>query len=228
MIKKVKIERLRHIPLVFKLIYLVLGGGIFFVLFPFLLRYGSIVYIAFFILLLVFGLLFRMVTNRKTFRITLWLWVTGSILYILVAIFFVIKGMQPLPYMHMERLAMILYYFSYPFRILGIFFTGLTFVEITSPVEFIRWGKAGLSLALAYRAFEYSIASFNENRIALMIQGNWPDSADRVHKFRLFIQIVRYAPVLIATTFRNLILWSPWAWICYTSIKKDIERRFKK
>jgi hypothetical protein len=44
----------------------------------------------------------------------------------------------------------------------------------------------------------------------------------------LKIRVVRAAPLLIATTFRNVILWFPWAWICYTSLRRDISMGRKK
>ncbi|RKX95049.1 MAG: hypothetical protein DRP84_05375 [Spirochaetes bacterium] len=219
--------RLSEMRLIYKLIFLVAGGAVFFILFPFLLKYGRLMYIAYFLVLIVFAVIFRMVAGKKSFKITIWLWASGSIIYLLIAIFLIFKGVQPLPYVKMNQLELILYYLSYPLRVLGIFFTGLVFVAITSPIEFLKFGKLGLGIALIYRAFEYSISSFEENRIALMIQGSWPDFADSDSRIRLFFKLIRSTPLLIATTFRNIILWSPWAWICYNAIKKDIIRRMK-
>ncbi len=124
----------------------------------------------------------------------------------------------------MDKPSMILYYLSYPLRVLGIFFTGLFFAGITSPAEFLRWGSIGLKIALLYRAFEYSITSFEENRIALTIQGSWPDS-DSKNKFKALFKVIKVSSLLIAITFRNIILWFPWAWLCYTNLKKDLLRK---
>ncbi len=222
------IRSLTKLNLWIKVLFLVSGGGIFFVIFPFLLKYGSYVYILYFFVLIIFGLLFRIIVGRKVFKLTLWLWASGSVIYLIISIVLILKGVQPLPYIHMKRIDLILYYLSYPLRVLGIFFTGLIFVGITSPIEFIKYGKIGLGIALIYRAFEYSISMFEENRIALLIQGSWPDFGDTNKKYLMFFKLIKQTPLLIATTFRNIILWAPWAWICYNAIKKDIIRRLEE
>ena len=216
---------LNEIKLIYKALFLIAGGALFFILFPFLLKYGKSIYIIYFVVLIIYAVLFRVVAGKKSFKITMWLWVSGSLIYLIISIFLIIRGVQPLPYVKMKQFELILYYLSYPLRVLGIFFTGLIFVAITSPIEFLKFGKFGLGIALIYRAFEYSISSFEENRIALMIQGSWPDFMDSTNKLKLFFMLVKSTPLLIATTFRNIILWSPWAWICYNAIKKDIMRR---
>ncbi|KPJ85405.1 MAG: hypothetical protein AMS17_14415 [Spirochaetes bacterium DG_61] len=220
--------RLESLNIYFKFALLVAGAALFFVLFPFLHRYGTVLYILFAFFLLLFGVLFRFVAGRKTFRITLWLWASGSLIYLVIAFFLILKGVQPLPYLRMGRPEMILYYVSYPLRVLGIFFSGLIFSSITSPIEFLRWGEKGLKIALAYRAFEYSMNAFEENRVALLIQGAWPDFTGRGRKLGLVFKAVQSAPLLVATTFRNLILWFPWAWICYNSLRKNIAGRKEK
>lgn len=214
---------LRKLPLVIKLSLLVSGASLFFILFPFLLRYGTIIYTLFFSLLIISGAIFRIVTDRNTFITTLWLWGGGSIIYLIIALFLILRGVQPLPYIQFETLPLIIYYLSYPLRVLGIFFIGLIFANITSPAEFLSWGEKGLKIALVYRAFEYSVQTFSETKIALLIQGEWPDfSGTKRQGFREMLMVVRSAPVLIATAFRNIILWFPWAWICYNNLKKEI------
>jgi len=222
-------NRLENMHIIVKLIFLILGATIFFILFPFLLRYSKLVYVIFFLFLFLFGFSFRIVSSKKVFRITLWLWASGALIYLIIAIFLVLKNVQPLPYIKMDRFNLVLYYLSYPLRVLGIFFTGLIFSNITSPVDFLRWGEFGLKIALSYRAFEYSVSSFEENRIALLIQDKWPDSLEKAKGIKTIFIFIKYAPVLIATTFRNIILWFPWAWICYNDLRKDmIIRRSKK
>ncbi len=225
--KRIKTS-LKELNLVIKFLILVSGGACFFILFPFCLKYGLFTYILFFLLLFIFGAVFRIVSERRAFRVILWLWASGSIIYLIIATFLIIKGVQPLPYLKMDRLNLIIYYISYPLRVLGIFFSGLIFAHITSPVEFLRWGRAGVKIALAYRAFEYSVNAFEENRIALLIQGVWPDFSNEKRSFKMIYMALKYAPVLVATTFRNIILWFPWAWICYNSIRKEIIGRSEK
>ncbi len=220
-----RVERsLRRLPLVVKILFLVLGAALFFLLFPFLLRFGAPVYFIFGALLFGTGTVFFSVAGRRTFKITLWLWATGSIIYFCIAAVLILKGVQPLPYMHMNDLNRVLYYFSYPLRVLGIFFTGLIFSSITSPAEFLRWGETGLKIALSYRAFEYSVNSFENVRQALLIQGEWPDFRRKGRIFTKAVLAIRGAPVLVATAFRNIILWFPWAWICYNKLRHDLRR----
>ena len=201
-----------------------MGAALFFVLFPFLLKYGVPVYIFFGILLTGTGIVFFFIAGKRLFKITVWLWASGSIVYFCIASILILRGVQPLPYVRMDDLNRILYYFSYPLRVLGIFFVGLVFSRVTSPVEFLRWGEAGLKIALAYRAFEYSVASFDDVRQALVIQGEWPDFKKRGNSLRKAASAIRSAPVLVATSFRNIILWFPWAWICYVKLQKDLKR----
>jgi hypothetical protein len=214
--------------LIVKLILLMTGAVIFFILFPFLLKYGFYVYIIFFVLLILSGITFRIVSGKKAFKVIMLLWAGGSVIYMVIAVFLILKGIQPLPYLEMSRLDMTLYYASYPLRVLGIFFTGLIFSSITSPVEFLGWGDFGLKIALVYRSFEYSANSFETNLKALIIQGEWPDFSKEAKNFRRSFLVLKYAPSLVATTFRNLILWFPWAWICYNTLKGEIEKRRDK
>lgn len=213
---------LTGLPLWAKLFLLVSGALLFFFLFPFFLKHWTYNYMAFLFLLLLYGVLFRIVAGKKIFRITVWLWASGSFIYMIVAFVLIVKGIQPLPYIKMDRAQLILYYASYPMRVLGIFFTGLIFSHVTSPAEFLRWGRVGLKIALAYRAFEYSLGAFEQNRFALLVQGKWPDFSERKGHFRKFFMVLKSSPLLIATTFRNIIFWFPWAWICYNRLQKEI------
>jgi hypothetical protein len=219
---------LRSLHLVFKLLLLFSGGGLFFLLFPFLLRFGMPVYGLLFFLLLSFGVLFRMVTGRQTFRITMLLWAGGSLIYLLIAAVLILRNVQPLPYMVMSRAQLVLYYLSYPLRVLGIFFTGLVFAGITSPADFLHWGEVGLRIALIYRAFEYSVISLGEVRRALVLQGEWPERRGGQRTGRKIGLFLRGAPVLVAMIFRNIILWFPWAWMCYAKLKRELSKGGKK
>jgi hypothetical protein len=220
-------KKLRSAHLVLKILILFAGAALFF-LFPFLLKYGIATYLVYFSLLILFGILFRGVTGKKTFKITMLLWASGSIIYMFIALILILRGVQPLPYMQMGYVQLILYYVSYPLRVLGIFFTGLIFAEITSPAEFLRWGEMGLRIALIFRAFEYSVNSLDEIRKALIMQGEWPETyGNETYGYKIRV-LVKGAPVLVSTIFRNIILWFPWAWICYTNLRKEVLRREKE
>jgi hypothetical protein len=214
--------------IVLKILFLFTGALIFFVLFPFFQRYGTPAFAVFCALLAGAGAAFRFVAGKREFRLTLILWFTGSAVYMMIALVLILRRVQPLPYVSMETSTLTLYYASYPLRVLGVFFVGLIFVHITSPVEFLAWGGFGLKVALAYRAFEYSVNAFEETRRALIIQGYWPDPTAKRSGNRAFLSVLTHSPVLIATTFRNIILWFPWAWICYNSLVKDVTRSSNK
>jgi hypothetical protein len=213
--------------LVLKIIFLFAGAFVFFLLFPFFQRYGAPAFAVFCALLAGAGAAFRIAAGKREFRLTMVLWLTGSAFYAVIAAVLIIRRVQPLPYVNMAPSTLMLYYASYPLRVLGVFFVGLIFVRITSPVEFLAWGGFGLKVALAYRAFEYSVNAFDETRRALIIQGYWPDPTARKRKRALY-SIIVHSPVLIATTFRNIILWFPWAYICYNSLVMDFTKRVHK
>jgi len=156
------------------------------------------------------------------------LWAGGSVIYMIIAAVLILRNVQPLPYMQMGRTHLLLYYLSYPLRVLGIFFTGLIFAGITSPADFLRWGEAGLRIALVYRAFEYSVISLGDVRRALVLQGEWPERYGRYRAGQRIVLFFRGAPILVATIFRNIILWFPWAWICYTNLKRELTEGGKK
>lgn len=221
-------EALRSMHLVLKLLFLISGAAVFFILFPFLLRYGIPVYSVLAVLLICVGILFRIVTGKRTFRITMLLWAGGSIIYMVIAAVLIMRDVQPIPYMHLNRIHLILYYLSYPLRVLGIFFTGLIFAGVTSPAEFLRWGELGMRIALLYRAFEFSVLSIKDIRKALILQGEWPERAGGYRAGQNIGMFVRGAPVLVATIFRNIILWFPWAWICYTNLREEIKGGHKR
>ena len=221
------LHTLRKLCLWVKLLFLLSGAVLFFFLFPFLLRQGVQRIWILLPVLIGLGILFRITAGKRTFRITLWLWAGGSIIYLAIAVVLVLKRVQPLPYMDLQGASLAVYYLSYPLRLLGIFFTGLIFASITSPAEFIKWGEAGMRIALAYRAFEYSVNSLNQIREALIIQGEWAESGRGrgTGGYKMLFRLIKSAPLLVAVTFRNIILWFPWAWICYRNLRMQMSKR---
>jgi hypothetical protein len=216
---------LERFPLPVKLFILISGALIFFLLFPFLLQRSLSNCLYFVPILVLLGILYRLIQGKRAFRLIMWLWAGGFIIYMVISLFLILKNVQPLPYRTMDSAELIIYYLSYPLRVLGIFFTGLLFSSITSPIDFLPWGKIGQKIALAFRSFEYSVNAFEENRRALIIQGEWPDFRKGEGGIRGPWMFAKSAPVLVATTFRNIILWFPWAWICYNALQKYMDRR---
>jgi hypothetical protein len=218
-------EAFHNIRLLWKIVFLIFGAVLFFLLFPLLLRYGTPVYCALALFLICTGILFRLVAGKHVFRITMILWAGGSVIYIIIAAVLIMKDVQPLPYIHFDRIHLMLYYLSYPLRVLGIFFIGLIFAGVTSPAEFLHWGEFGLRIALLYRAFEFSVLSINDIRKALILQGDWPERSGGFSTSRNIGMFIKGTPLLVATIFRNIIIWFPWAWICYTELKEEIRGR---
>jgi hypothetical protein len=211
------------IHLLWKILFLITGAALFFLLFPFLLRYGTPVYCGLALILICIGVLFRVVVGKRAFRITTMLWAGGSLVYMIIAAVLILRDVQPLPYVHLERVQLFLYYLSYPLRVLGIFYTGLIFASVTSPVEFLHWGELGIRIALLFRAFEFSVLSIDDIRRALILQGEWPERTGGAAAGRQIAMFIKGTPLLVATIFRNIILWFPWAWICYTELREDIK-----
>jgi hypothetical protein len=218
-------EGLRRAPLPLKGAMLVAGAAVFFVLFPFLQRYFLLSLLLFGIFLAAAGILFFLVSERSAFKAVLVLWAAGSVIYMAIAVILIIRGVQPLSYITLDTPGRVFYYASYPLRVLGIFFVGLLFSHTTSPAEFLRWGELGVRITLAYRAFEYSVQSLGDTKGFLIVQGHWPDSEDKTSIFGMFVATIRSVPYLVATMMRNLILWFPWAYISYTRLRRDLERR---
>lgn len=215
-------DRLRRSNIWIKFLILISGGGIFFFLFPFLLKYRYFSYGIFIISLFVAGLFFTFLYGKRGLKVIFSLWGGGTIIYFVIVTLFILKGRQPLPYIELRKPELIFYYLSYPLRLLGVFFTGLIFMQIVSPTDFTGWGKLGLTIALIFRSFEFSIERLEMTRVALIMEGLWPDPYEKKSFLKSIKLFFKGSTILVATAFRNIILWFPWAWIVFNSIKREM------
>lgn len=220
-------DNLRRINIWFKILILISGGCIFFFLFPFIIKYRYFSYGLFVISLFLAGFFFTVMSGKRGLKIILSLWGVGTIVYFGIVFLFILKEKQPLPYVKLEKPELIFYYFSYPLRLLGVFFTGLIFMQIVSPVDFSKWGRLGLYIALVFRSFEFSLERLEMTRVALIMEGLWPDPYERKSVLKNIWIFFKGAVILVSTAFRNIILWFPWAWIVFNSIKKELGGNIK-
>jgi hypothetical protein len=174
---------------------------------------------AFFIAMLAgFGFV---VIGKKSFIAMLKLWAIGVVIYLLFAIPRIYLSVSLSPYFNFTSLTdRWLYSLLLPLILLGTFTASLIFIQIISPTEFLKWGRHGLEITLLMRALQHSAQVFNETKIALMLQNQWPDGGSSVFNLRASWLIIKSSPLLVSTALRNIILyWFPWGWLCF---KKNI------
>ena len=164
-----------------------------------------------------------LIIGKNLFIPMLTLWWIGTLIYFLVSIPIAYSNISLSPYiLYINTTSRILFVTAHPIRLLGTFSIGLIFIKITSPIEFLRWGRVGLYVALLLRTIQYSTEKFTEIRIALLMQNKWPDNNNNYFQFNNAILTIKYAPILIAVTFRNIIQWFPWAWISFNKLNIKI------
>jgi len=212
-----KLKRsLEKIPLCVKVLILIIIALCFF----FFIKESDLIIFSIFNLVVVAitGVVFYII-ERRTFWVTVKLWIIGTGIYLIFAIPLTYFGCPLSPFIKFQS-ATNRYLFSifFPLRLLVIFFVGLIFVEITSPIEFLKFGKIGLWFAFFFRIIEYTKQLIIETMIVLQMQGEWPDEGKGLFQLREARLIKQYAPKLLAVVFRNIILWFPWAYLCFNKI----------
>lgn len=162
------------------------------------------------------------VLEKHTFRYVFTMWGIGCVVYLTIAIPRIYLGGMLTPYFVFTNIFdRWLYTLLLPQLILATLILGLTFVQVTSPVEFLRWRRIGPKIALLFRVLQHAEQAFYETKMALIMQGKWSDDSRKLISVRETWLKVRYAPLLIATTLRNIILhWLPWGWLCFKATSK--------
>ncbi len=219
-------HQLRKLPLFAKFSFLILVAILFFGLILFIDKSQLVSYsyvISF--LLIVIGIITRLVIGQRLFWVTINLWVIGYIAYLVFMIPYALTDFSISPFIVLDdNVTRWVYILGFPFRVLGIFFAGLVFIEITSPIEFLKFGTVGLYLAFLFRTVEYTKQVIWENIDALRMQGKWPEQSKGIIRFREARLKIKHAPILIIVTFRNIICWSlPWAWLSFSRIQKNLK-----
>ncbi|MBL7137044.1 MAG: hypothetical protein ISS81_10735 [Candidatus Marinimicrobia bacterium] len=226
MIIKTKIiMSLRNMPLFIKIGFLIIVASLFYISPLFVTE--SLMKPYFFILLFIvvlFASFCRIIIGKKLFKSIFWLWFIGAAIYLLISTIRIYNMSSLSPYQEYNHIfERWLYVVAHSIRLLGTFAVGLIFIKVTSPIEFLNWGKPGLYFALLLRATQYSTEKFNEVRIALLMQNKWPDDNGRIIQPKNAWLTIKYAPALVAVTFRNIIQWFPWAWIFFTKLHNKLK-----
>lgn len=169
--------------LIFKFILLFALGFFFFVYIQLLRDLKSLYnYLLLQIVLItVLGIIYYYLVQYFEFKKTIILWLIGAVVYWLFAIPLTLTGIPVSPFFKMKGLAAcLLFNVDLPFRLLGIFFSGLIFIEITSPIEFTRLGRITFITAYTYRMFEHSIEILYETIDSLIAINRWPDNSQKI------------------------------------------------
>lgn len=213
---------LAHLPLSVKIGSLLLTACILFISNIFATTYSlSLHFILMAIIISFFVSVAYLTLELATFKSMLKLWLLGTLVYACFAIPRIYLAGSLSPYYSLQSISdRWLYSFLLPIILLGTLSVGLIFVRITSPLEFLRWGKVGLGITLLLRALQHSVQIFSETRIALMMQNQWPEEKSNFYSLSSTWQVIKFSPLLIRTAIRNLILyWFPWGWICFNQLR---------
>jgi hypothetical protein len=198
---------------------LVVGLILFCPLIPFLSATNVMVCIYVSLTLAIFLILSHgLVVGYKELALGLRLWPIGVVFYALVCFLLIRSHASLAPGVNFASDAdRWIYSLTFPVRVLGAVSAGFIFCSVTSPTEFLRWGKLGLAIAFLMRGIELTRQNILETQEALEMQGEWP-SGGGFFSPRSAILATRNSILLVSTTLRNVILWAPWAWLCYNKI----------
>jgi len=167
------------------------------------------------------------VLSKRVLKNMLFLWAIGVVIYLVFASIKVYSGGALSPYFTLTNVYDRWFYvWLFPVILLGTFTVGLIFMAITSPAEFLRWGDTGLKIALLFRAFEQAIQVLQDTKTALLMRGEWIEEGDEIISLRKTWRIIKYSPLLIRVSVRNIILfWFPWGWLCAINLQKLMQRK---
>jgi len=211
-------NKLRKINIYLKVFLLVIIGVS---LFPYL---KSETYISPYLAYLVFVNLFAewlyyKLSSKQSLLFVFKLWLIGLALYSIFALVFWLNNWSISPTLQInESKNVLLYLLSYPIRILAVFYIGLSFIELVSPVEFLQFGKIGIYICFLLRSFQVAKEQMLNNKKAMEIMGEIPESLKSISDYRLFLH---KSPLIIALTIRNLMIWLFWASHQFEKLKKE-------
>jgi len=176
-------------------------------------------------------LVLRGTVRRSEFRLLFVAWAVGSLIYFAIATVLVFSGTSLSPYMELKSLpARWLYTLSYPFRIITVLATGMLFFEFTSPLEFGRSSAAVRRAGLLFRAVEYAKEQLVDTVGAMAMLNRWPHVPAKIFRARQVWRMLRQSPEVVATVIRNILIWSPWAWMIMSKEvqQPDLKRGVKR
>ena len=142
--------------------------------------------------------------------------------YVITSFIFYYADFPITPMLHLSTpLNKLIYLSIYPLRMLGIFISGFIFIQILSPVQFMKYGKTGFKIALILRSVNYIMDEFLKNKQALIMSGIIPDDFEIKKDKKNILIFIKKSPLLITLTIRNLFLWIYW----FMQYYKKIERK---
>ena len=172
-------------------------------------------------LTLVLVLVYWRISERGDLRFMIGAWALGSALYLLIAVPFALLRVSPSPMLHdLSVFDGLLYSFLRPVALLGVLAASLSFVRFTSPIEFLPFGRPGYWCAVLLRSAEFAGQELRNTQVALLIQGEWPEAGQYEPWWRHPRRVLRSGPILVGTAFRNLLMWGPWAYLCFLQLRK--------
>jgi hypothetical protein len=215
---------LEDVSLYIKASFLLITTIMFFFFVFFVSENKLTIYFAFLLaVIILMGCICYVITGKRTFWFTMKLWAIGTVIYLLIVIPYTFSGGSLSPYIKLHNnFNRYLYSFFLPLRLLGIYFIGLTFLEITSPTEFLKFGTVGQWITFLFRIIEFARQTFRESIISLRMQGEWPDEGRGIVRFREAWLTIKKGPTLAIVTFRNIIIWFPKAWLYFNKLQNNM------
>lgn len=201
-----------------KLLLLLLNA---FLLFPYIQNEDFLIGYSVFLILLIFSysLIYAKIKSFKSLKGILSLWLIGLFFFFIFSLIFLLNNWEISPGINLTTLRnKIIYLTLYPIRILGVFLIGFTFIEIISPIEFLRYGQVGYYLCYLFRSFQVSKDEMLQNKVMMEMRGQIPLRFNRFSDYALFF---KNAPLIIALTIRNMMLWLFWSSHGFEKFKKS-------
>lgn len=164
------------------------------------------------------------VLDKQTFVAMLKVWLLGVFIYLLIAIPRIYLADNLSPYFHLHGLLnRWLYTALLPLILLGTFSVGLVFMRVTSPVEFLCFGRFGLKMVLLFRVLEHTGQIFQETKTAFIMQGLWPEGGSSIFSLHKSWLIIKNSPALVRMIFYSIILhWFPWGWLYFNRLEQRV------
>ncbi|HOD54707.1 MAG TPA: hypothetical protein PKJ08_09290 [Candidatus Cloacimonadota bacterium] len=218
-------QYLKNLSLFWKVSFLIVVS---FMLFPYMSSESLIPAYSLFLIAITFILafLYYRLSSWRSLVIVMKLWLIGLVFYALFSLVFILNDWNISPTIQItETKNQVLYLLIYPVRVLAVFFTGLSFIEVISPVEFLKYGRLGYHLCYLLRSFQVSKEQMIQNKRAMEMMGVIPDTFTKAGDYKQFI---RKSPLIIALTIRNLMIWLFWSSHIFEKFKNKQKESSKK
>jgi hypothetical protein len=102
---------------------------------------------------------------------------------------------------------------------------GMSFMEIISPIEFLRYGKIGFHISYLLRSFQVSMYQIDQNKKAMEMAGEIPR---RYRSLSDYLLLIKKAPLILSLSIRNLMLWLFWSAHNFEKFKENFQIKKNK